>query len=132
MKKALPILALCCIAPALAAAPPSAQESGDTEKTAKPTMDLLEFTGQVVETGVEGGFYGILSCNSGGKYKPVNLPEEYHQAGLKLKVKARLLPRRMGFHMWGSYIEIIETIPTSCLAEEETIEDNCTSLGRGG
>lgn len=53
---------------------------------------------------LEGGFYG-LEC--GGKYLPINLPDEYKQDGLRVSVVAK--PANVTtIYMWGVPVEILE------------------------
>ncbi len=83
-----------------------------------PSVDVIEFLGKVVYVPLETGFYGIVS-DTGKKYQPINLPEAFRQDELRVRVTARLVTNRLGLHMWGRYIEIIDIVPTSCLAEGE-------------
>lgn len=64
------------------------------------------FRGKVVRVDMEDGFYGIVSSD-GGRYDPVNLPEEYQQDGLEVRGVARPASNAIGFHMWGMVVEII-------------------------
>lgn len=68
--------------------------------------DLIEFTGRIVYVPLEGGFYGILA-DDGQRYDPLSLPEPWRQDGLQVRVKGRLRPGSVGFHMWGMRIEIL-------------------------
>ena len=56
---------------------------------------------------LEGRFYGIIT-DKGGKYLPVNLPEEFKKDGLKVWFKAR--PKKIvTIYQWGEPVEILET-----------------------
>ena len=72
--------------------------------------DIIEIHGTVVFKEFEGGFYGI-EAEDGSAYDPMNLPEPFKKDGLKVNVKARLRPDAMGFHMYGSIIEIMDISP---------------------
>nr|MCR5854103.1 alpha-glucosidase C-terminal domain-containing protein [Thermodesulfobacteriota bacterium] len=55
---------------------------------------------------LEGGFYGIIT-DKGGKYLPVNLPEEFKKDGLRVWFKAR--PKKIvTIYQWGEPVEILE------------------------
>ena len=79
--------------------------SGDN-RPASDDGDLLRFTGRVVFVSLEGGFYGLVA-EDGRKYDPLNLPQEYRRDGLQVRVTARPVQNAVGFHMWGTRIEII-------------------------
>jgi hypothetical protein len=76
------------------------------EKVPDVGTELVCFDGQVTFVPLEGGFYGITSFD-GEKYDPVELPEAFRHDGLRVRIKARLVPRSIGVHMWGKKIEII-------------------------
>jgi hypothetical protein len=59
---------------------------------------------------MEGGFYGI-DADSGGHYRPVNLPKEYARDGLRVRFCAEPLEGVMSFHMWGTPVEIVRMEP---------------------
>jgi len=68
--------------------------------------NAFRFHGTVVHVDLEGGFYGIVSSD-GGRYDPINLPEEYRQDGLEVRGLVRPASNAIGFHMWGMVVEII-------------------------
>ena len=94
------IFLTCLFLCACAAATVDGAATTDSEK------QRIDFAGQIVFVPLEGGFYGLES-STGEKFDPVNLPEEFRCDGLRVRVKACLLPRSIGVHMWGAKIEII-------------------------
>ena len=66
----------------------------------------MNVVGTVKYKEIEGGFYAIDTAD-GNKYDPINLPEAFRKDGLKVKVTARAKTDAMGFHMYGSIIEIV-------------------------
>lgn len=80
------------------------------ESPAIPSTDTVEITGTIVYKTLEGGFYAI-EAEDGSKYDPMNLPESFKKDGMKIKINARLKPDVMGFHMYGSIIEVIDIVP---------------------
>ncbi len=81
--------------------------SGEPGPAKDSAQGILEFSGTVVYVPLEGGFYGILDP-AGKRYDPRNLPEKMRQDGLSVQVKVRPLPNAVGFHMWGTIVEILE------------------------
>gem|GEM_PF-4816924 len=67
--------------------------------------EIIEERGVVKYIPLEGGFYGIIGC--GGRYIPLNLPEEFKKDGMKVIFKARLKDV-VTIYMWGKPVEIIE------------------------
>ena len=59
---------------------------------------------------MEGGFYGIRA-DSGARYRPVNLPGEFAEDGLRVRFCAEPLEGVMSFHMWGIPVQIVEMEP---------------------
>jgi len=59
---------------------------------------------------MEGGFYGI-HAESGARYRPVNLPGDCAEEGLRVRFCARPLEGVVSFHMWGVPVEILEIEP---------------------
>lgn len=86
--------------------------SADTQESY--ATNLVEFLGKIVYVPLEGGFYGIVG-DTGRRYLPLDLPMEFRQTDLQVRVTARLLEQRIGFQMWGRYIEILSIVPTACL-----------------
>ncbi len=93
----LVLLVAACLAPGGGAADRNEVSEGEP---------LLEFSGTVVHVPLEGGFFGILG-EDGRQYDPLHLPEDLRQDGLKVRVQAREVPEAIGFHMWGTRIEIL-------------------------
>lgn len=77
------------------------------ETEIKNNEETFMVTGTVVHVKLEGGFFGIIADN-GKRYVPLNLPANYQEDGLEVKFEARFRPDLLGFHMWGTYIEITE------------------------
>ncbi len=65
----------------------------------------LQGTGTVLHLEMEGGFYGIES-DSGDHYRPVNLPEPFASAGLRVRFCADPVQGLMGIQMWGVPVKI--------------------------
>lgn len=65
------------------------------------------FQGTVKYVELEGGFYGIVTEN-GEKYDPLNLPENYQEDGLQVRVEYEFADEQVGFHMWGKIIKITD------------------------
>ena len=68
--------------------------------------DIVSGEGQIVYLSLEGGFYGIIAEN-GGKYDPINLPDEFKIDGLLVEFIAKILKDRGSFHMWGQIVELL-------------------------
>jgi len=68
--------------------------------------ESITVNGVVEFVPLEGGFYGIVS-ESGAKYDPVGLPEEYKKPGLKVKVTLRPTKKRVSTHMWGKLVRVL-------------------------
>ncbi|MCB0278398.1 MAG: hypothetical protein KDD94_02795 [Calditrichaeota bacterium] len=62
-------------------------------------------SGTVQFINLEGGFYGIISDDD-QHFDPVNLPAEYQQNGLHLKLQATKHDG-VSTHMWGQLIQVI-------------------------
>ncbi|NSW75831.1 MAG: hypothetical protein HPY68_03485 [Candidatus Atribacteria bacterium] len=72
-------------------------------ETGQPFLDV---TGTVHFVELEGGFFGIVA-DDGTQYEPMNLPEEYHQNGLRVHLLARTRDDYASIFMWGTIIEIV-------------------------
>ena len=68
---------------------------------------LLSFDGTVVYQDLEGGFYGIVTAR-GDELLPTNLPEEYREDGLAVRVTGRFLEGVAMIQVWGRPFEIAE------------------------
>ena len=69
--------------------------------------DMVVGTGEVRYVDLEGGFYGIIS-DDGEHYDPTNLPSEFKEGGLRISFKLKILENQIGFHMWGTIVEVLE------------------------
>lgn len=67
---------------------------------------IISFTGRVQHYSYEGGFYGIAD-EEGTVYKPVKLPSSFKIEGLRVRVKARPVEKKLLTSGWGVPIEII-------------------------
>jgi len=61
--------------------------------------------GTVKYINIEGGFYGIIT-EDGLKLDPVNLPDEYKQDGMNVRIWVKKAAAQVNFHMWGTIVEI--------------------------
>jgi len=64
-------------------------------------------SGTVRYIDIEGGFYGLVA-DTGEKYDPVNLPEDFRQDGLRVKFAAKEKKGAVSFRMWGKIVEILK------------------------
>ncbi len=76
---------------------------------AEQTAGTIAVEGRVTFVSLEGGFYGIVA-DDGRRFDPVNLPPAWEKEGLKVRFRGRPQPGRIGFHMWGTAIEIVEPL----------------------
>lgn len=74
-----------------------------TEQT--DSTEALTFTGMVRYVGLEGGFYA-LEADDGTSYDPLNLPDEFKEDGLRVRVEAMPKPEMMSMRQYGTIIEI--------------------------
>ncbi|MEN6338144.1 MAG: hypothetical protein ABFE01_28135 [Phycisphaerales bacterium] len=81
----------------------SGEASADRSQTAVPKGPV---TGTVRHIDVEGGFYGI-ETDDGLKLDPVNLPADFQQDGVRVRVTVEPLKDRISFHMWGKLVRIV-------------------------
>ena len=79
-------------------------------KTAEPSSKVVEGTGTMVHVGVEGGFYAIKS-EEGVVYDPKSLPSGFHNNGLRVRYKLRVIPDAVGIHQVGPIVEVLELQP---------------------
>jgi hypothetical protein len=68
--------------------------------------DVIQVSGTVEFISLEGGFYAIRTAD-GKTYDPINLPQEYHHQGMRVRVKARMRGDVASVHMAGPIIEIL-------------------------
>lgn len=88
-------------------APAEVRDHNELEVREQPATIAQEQFGTVTYIPVEGGFWGIVT-DTGKKYDPVNLSEEYQKEGLQVKFRAEELKDRVSFHMWGTLVRILE------------------------
>lgn len=69
-----------------------------------PLCGGIQETGTVVYVPLEGGFFGIVG-DSGVRYEPVNLPEEFCRDGLRVVFVAEYI-EAASIHMWGELIRL--------------------------
>ena len=67
----------------------------------------LAFDGIVTYTTLEGGAW-LLESEAGDKYEPTNLPEEFEEEGLRVRVEAEVREDLGSYIMVGTVIEIEE------------------------
>lgn len=70
----------------------------------------VQGAGTIKYLGMEGGFYGI-EADSGAHYRPIHLPKEFAQDGLRVRFCAEPLRDVMSFHLWGTPVEIVNVEP---------------------
>lgn len=73
----------------------------------KIVKDEQMMTGTVRYSNLEGGFYELVA-DSGERYDPVNLPDEYKKDGLRVKFQIREKRDVVGIHMVGKIVEIVK------------------------
>ncbi len=66
---------------------------------------MKSITGKVTYQQLSTGFWGIID-ESGGKWRPVNMPEQLKQDGRQVTVKA-IEVDDMSIFMWGKAVRII-------------------------
>lgn len=91
-------LAVLC----LIAAPAAVSRGGDEEKGSRITMN-----GIITYIELEGGFYGIIA-DSGERYFPVNLEQQYKINDLKVRIEGKIRKNVMTTTMWGTPLEILK------------------------
>ncbi|MDG5816123.1 hypothetical protein QA601_13600 [Chitinispirillales bacterium ANBcel5] len=64
-----------------------------------------QYSGTITYIDLEGGFYGIIT-EEGERYRPINLPEEFREDGLKVTFSGSVAEDVVGIHMWGKPFEI--------------------------
>ena len=80
-----------------------------TVEAHESSSEVFTLTGTVEHVAIEGGFFAIVG-DDGRTYDPVNLPDEFKKDGLKVQGTARLKEDVVGFHMYGTMIEIVDII----------------------
>ena len=79
-----------------------------SSRSAPRSENYVEFSAKVVLSSLEGGFCGLVA-EDGQRYEPVNLPLEFCQDGLAVKVSGERIVGGISFRMWGKQLRI-ETI----------------------
>jgi|Deesub1362B_J571_1020462.scaffolds.fasta_scaffold09540_2 hypothetical protein len=69
--------------------------------------ELFSAKGTIRFIPLEGGFYGIVA-DSGEKYNPINLPEEFRRDKLRVWFLAKYRKDLVSVRMWGQIIELVE------------------------
>ena len=69
--------------------------------------ETLLLTGTIVFVDLEGGFYGIIA-DSGERYFPLNLDQQYKIKDLKVRVEGKVRKNVMTTTMWGTPFEILK------------------------
>ena len=70
-------------------------------------QDIISEIGTVKYIDIEGGFFGIIG-DSGKKYDPINLSEEFKKDNLRVSFDAKIREDMVSIHMWGTIVEILE------------------------
>jgi hypothetical protein len=83
--------------------------------------DRISGNGTITYVDLEGGFYGITA--GGGRYLPVNLPDEFRQDGLQVRFVADILTDTVTIQQWGTPIELLEIEKTDT---RRTVAANAT------
>lgn len=87
----------------------SSQTIAATEST-----ETVTFTGQIIQVPIEGGFYGLVSKTRSSRYIPVGLPDLLKQDGLWVNVTGKKAEDKLGIHMWGEYLHILQIAIDPC------------------
>ncbi|MDX1442947.1 MAG: hypothetical protein R3270_04110 [Gammaproteobacteria bacterium] len=80
---------------------------GKPTDAAEDCVDCITAEGHVRYSQVEGGFW-YLEADDGAKYDPYGIPEEFAHDGLRVKFTVKPQPERMGFHMVGTIVELVD------------------------
>jgi hypothetical protein len=64
----------------------------------------VSFIGKIVHLDLEGGFYGIVSKNQ--QFDPINLPEQFKQPGLLVRVQGKIQTDSFSMRQWGLALAI--------------------------
>ncbi len=67
---------------------------------------MKKINGTVVYQNLGTGFWGIED-NSGGQWRPINMPEQLKYVGKKINVTIQVLPEGMSMFMWGTPVKIM-------------------------
>ena len=72
----------------------------------QPVTESITGTGTVTYIELEGGFFGIIT-ESGERYLPLNLPDEYALEGLFVDLTARIAEESATIAMWGTPVHLL-------------------------
>ena len=72
----------------------------------QPVTESITGTGTVTYIELEGGFFGIIT-ESGERYLPLNLPDEYALEGLFVDFTARIAEESATIAMWGTPVHLL-------------------------
>jgi|GEM_PF-5516837 len=75
--------------------------------SAEEKVDAVPFTGRIIFNDFEGGFFGIVT-DEGERFDPTNLPDQFEKKGLRVSGRLRPRPDLVGFHMWGTFADVLE------------------------
>lgn len=67
---------------------------------------LVEITGVIRHSNLEGGSY-VIRSDDGVTYDPINLPAEFREDGVLITAQARLRHDMLGVRQSGSIVELI-------------------------
>ena len=69
--------------------------------------EIITITGKIQHFSYEDGFYGIAG-DDGKTYKPVRLIDSFKREGLRVRVQARPITKKLLVKPWGIPIDIIK------------------------
>ena len=70
---------------------------------------MAQFTieGKIEYQDLGTGFWGIIA-DDGGKYRPMNLPEDLEKEGLHVSITAEEHKNAISLFMWGKTVKILD------------------------
>lgn len=68
-------------------------------------VGVVEEVGSIEYIELEGGFYGITT-EGGARFYPVDLPDEFMRAGIRVRFRGRVQEGMVTIRMWGTPISI--------------------------
>jgi hypothetical protein len=71
--------------------------------------NIISITGTIKFIDIEGGFYGFIA-DSGERYLPVNLDEQYKFNNTNVRTEGKILENVMTTTMWGTPLEILKIV----------------------
>ncbi len=77
----------------------------ETEENRGNRDGTVSGTGTVVLVELEGGFYGIVT-ESGERYDPINLPEEFREDSIPVYFEGIPKEEVVTFRQWGTPLEL--------------------------